>query len=104
MSRQVYQELLSVMQSRRGAYAGMDIPEFYALVEELFTPEEAVVNNALPRKPETASQIADRMNRDEKEMKDLLKNIFILELNKVRTWYTEQIIVENLEKNMKVSK
>lgn len=39
MPDQVYRNLLGVMQARRGPYAGMDIPEFYALVEFLFTPE-----------------------------------------------------------------
>jgi hypothetical protein len=34
-----------VMKSRGGPYAGTDVPEFLALVEELFTPEEAQVNN-----------------------------------------------------------
>ncbi len=73
MHQQVYQELLSVMQSRRGPYAGEDIPEFFTLVKELFTPQEAEVNNALPRKPETADQIANCMGRDEKEITDLLE-------------------------------
>ena len=41
MKPKVYQELLTVMQSRRGPYAGLDIPEFFELVETLFSPEEA---------------------------------------------------------------
>jgi len=41
--------MLDVMTKRGGSYAGMDIPEFYALVQELFTPDEAELNNALPR-------------------------------------------------------
>ena len=40
-TQEVYKQLLEVMKKRRGGYSGMDIPEFYALVEELFTPEEA---------------------------------------------------------------
>jgi hypothetical protein len=51
MKSQAYKQMLEVMLKRGGAYAGMDIPEFYALVEELFSPEEAEVNNALPRSP-----------------------------------------------------
>lgn len=73
MSHQVYQELLTVMQSRRGPYAGADIPEFYTLVETLFTPEEAEVNNALTTRPATAKKIADRMNRDENRITDVLE-------------------------------
>ena len=49
MAQKVYQQLMEVMKNRRGAYAGMDIPEFYELVEALFTPDEAEVNNALPQ-------------------------------------------------------
>lgn len=28
----------------------MDIPEFFALGEELFSPQEAEINNAMPRR------------------------------------------------------
>ena len=50
--------MLEVMLKRGGPYAGMDIPEFYALVEELFSPEEAEVNNALSRSPVTAAELS----------------------------------------------
>ena len=42
------------MKKRGGRWSGMDIPEFYEMVEELFTPEEAEVNNTLPTEPVTA--------------------------------------------------
>ncbi|MEE9152063.1 MAG: hypothetical protein V3U20_09565, partial [Thermoplasmata archaeon] len=58
MSQEVYRQLLEVMKKRGGGYPGMDIPEFYELVEELFTPEEAEVNNAMPRGPFTAKDMA----------------------------------------------
>ena len=58
MESQVYKDMLDVMIKRGGSYAGMDIPEFYALVQELFTPGEAELNNALPRNPVTAEEIA----------------------------------------------
>ena len=72
MPAQVYKDLLEVMKSRRGVYAGMDIPEFYELVEELFTPEEAEVNNALSRKPLPAGDIAKEMGRNENEIQTIL--------------------------------
>ena len=53
-------ELLEVMKKRGGNYAGMDIPEFFAMVEVLFTPEEAEINNAMPRGPFTAASLARR--------------------------------------------
>jgi Pyruvate/2-oxoacid:ferredoxin oxidoreductase delta subunit len=73
MSREVYKELLEVMKKRGGGYAGMDIPEFYDLVEEMFTPEEAEVNNAMPKGPFTAKDIAREMGRDEVEIEEILE-------------------------------
>ncbi len=73
MTQSVYRDLLGVMQSRGGPYAGLDVPEFFALVEELFTPEEAEVNKVLTRKPATAGEIAARLNRTEAEVKARLE-------------------------------
>ncbi len=75
MSAQVYKDLLEVMKSRRGPYAGMDIPEFYELVEELFTPREAEVNNVLGKKPLPAGDIAKEMGRDENEIQAILETM-----------------------------
>ena len=73
MAQEVHKQLLEVMRGRGGLYSGMDIPEFYSLVEELFTPEETEVNNALPKKPATSRDIAKGMNRDEKEIEEILE-------------------------------
>jgi len=73
MSKEVYKQLLEVMKKRGGGYAGMDIPEFYAMVEEMFTPEEAEVNNAMPRRPFTAKDMAEQMGRDEAEIQEILE-------------------------------
>ena len=75
MAQQVYQDLCEVMKSRRGPYTGVDIPEFYDMVEELFTPQEAEVNNAMSRKPATARDIAREMNRDENKIKAILETM-----------------------------
>lgn len=75
MSKEVYKQMLEVMQKRRGSYAGMDIPEFYAMVEALFTEEEAEVNNAMPAKPATAEQIAEQMGRDQGQIKAILETM-----------------------------
>jgi Pyruvate/2-oxoacid:ferredoxin oxidoreductase delta subunit len=53
------------MQSRRGPYAGMDIPQFFELVEFLFDPEQAAINNTFPPKPAAAGEIAAALGRDE---------------------------------------
>jgi Pyruvate/2-oxoacid:ferredoxin oxidoreductase delta subunit len=73
MSKNVYKELLEVMQDRGGLYAGSDIPVFYEMVEELFTPEEAEVNNAMPKTPFTARDMADKISRDEAELEKILE-------------------------------
>jgi hypothetical protein len=49
MVDQAYQELCQKLAKRGGRFPGMDIPEFYDLVKELFTPEEASVFNAIPK-------------------------------------------------------
>lgn len=51
----------------------MDIPEFYAMVEELFTPEEAEVNNAMPKGFFTAKDLAKEMGRDEAAVEAILE-------------------------------
>lgn len=75
MSKQVYKELLEVMKNRGGEYVGADIPEFFAMVEEMFTPQEAEVNNAMPKGPFTAKDMAMKMGRDEGEIKELLESL-----------------------------
>lgn len=75
MSAEVYKQMLEVMMKRGGLYAGVDIPEFFALVEFLFTPEEAEVNNALPRQPTGASDLAKQMGRNVGEVKPLLEQM-----------------------------
>jgi len=75
MTQQVYQELYEAMKARRGPYTGVDIPEFYDLVEELFTPVEAAVNNVMTRQPATANDIADRMNKPESETAAILETM-----------------------------
>jgi Pyruvate/2-oxoacid:ferredoxin oxidoreductase delta subunit len=72
MSKEVYTELLEVMKKRGGQFAGMDIPEFYEMAEALFTPQEAEVNNAMPRRPATAKNIAQAMGKEEGEMEEIL--------------------------------
>ena len=75
MESQVYKDMLEVMTKRGGSYAGMDIPEFYALVQALFTPEEAELNNALSRNPVTAAEIAKDKGKSATEVTALLEGM-----------------------------
>ena len=72
MKKEVYKQLLEVMKKRGGKFEGMDIPEFYEIVEELFTPVEAEINNAMPNELFTAKDMARQMGRDET---DIEKNL-----------------------------
>lgn len=75
MTQQAYRELCQAMAQRGGAYPGMDIPEFYALVEELFTPEEAKLYASMPRRPASASQIAQETGLDPQHAARLLETM-----------------------------
>ncbi|MFH2131898.1 MAG: 4Fe-4S binding protein [bacterium] len=73
MSEAVYRQLLEVMQKRGGAYSGFDSPEFFAMVEAMFTPAEAEVNNAMPRGPFTAETLAGAMEKDKGTVTGILE-------------------------------
>ena len=63
------------MAKRGGTYPGRDIPEFYALVEELFTPEEAAVYNAIPKGFHPAEAIAKEMGKEVDEVRSILEGM-----------------------------
>ena len=74
-TQQVYRDLLEVMKSRRGPYAGLDIPEFFDLVEMLFTPAQAEVNNLLSHKPARVDQLAETSGRDQQTLSSVLEEM-----------------------------
>lgn len=63
------------MGKRGGRYPGKDIPEFYALAEKLFTPEEASVYIAIPKGYQPAASIAREMGKDEKQVAAMLETM-----------------------------
>ena len=73
MPTEVYRKLYETLRKRGGWYGARDIPEFYALAEALFTPEEAEVQCAMPRTPATAEMLAKEMNRTEAEVQPVLE-------------------------------
>lgn len=64
MEKDVYRMLCQTMAKRGGMYPGMDIPEFYDLVRELFTEEEAEITNAMPRGFNPPDAVAEAMGKD----------------------------------------
>lgn len=73
MAEDVYKQLCETMANRGGMYPGIDIPEFYDVARELFTPEEAAVSNAMPRGFNPAGVIAKEMGKGEKEVAPILE-------------------------------
>jgi Pyruvate/2-oxoacid:ferredoxin oxidoreductase delta subunit len=73
MTQEVYKQLCKTTANRGGVYPGMDIPEFYKLVEELFTPDEAAVYIDIPRGLSPASAIAQNIGKDEEEVAPILE-------------------------------
>jgi Pyruvate/2-oxoacid:ferredoxin oxidoreductase delta subunit len=75
MAEKVYHDLCEVLDKRGGRYPGRDIPEFYILVEELFTPEEAAVYNAIPKGYNQAEAIAKEMGKEITEISPILEGM-----------------------------
>jgi len=75
MDAEVYKDLCQTMAKRGGRYPGMDIPEFYEMAQELFTPEEAAVASAMPRGFNPAGAIAAGTGREEKEVETILEGM-----------------------------
>jgi ferredoxin len=75
MQDDVYRKLCDTLAKRKGRYPGKDIPEFYALVEELFTPEEAAVYNAIPKGFHPAETIAKDLGKPVPDVARILEGM-----------------------------
>ena len=73
MAEEVYRQMCEILAKRGGLYPGMDIPEFYELVQELFTPEEAAVYNAIPKGFNPVGPIAGALGKSEEEVASILE-------------------------------
>ncbi len=68
MAEALWKEMCAKLAELGGMYPGMDIPEFYPLVKELFAEEEAEIFLALPKGFHPAATVAAGMGRDEAEI------------------------------------
>ncbi len=75
MTATIYKELCSRLAKRGGRYPGMDIPEFYELTTELFTPEKAEVYCAIPRGFHPPETIAEAMGKPVEVVADILESM-----------------------------
>jgi Pyruvate/2-oxoacid:ferredoxin oxidoreductase delta subunit len=73
MAAEIYRKFCAALAKRGGRYPGMDIPEFYAMIEVLYTPEEAAVFLAIPRGFHPASNIAEEMGKSEEDVAVILE-------------------------------
>ena len=73
MVKEVYMRLCDTMAKLGGLYPGVDIPEFYQVVLELFSEEEAQIYNVFPRGFNSAETIAGAMGKPREEMASILE-------------------------------
>ena len=75
MKTDIYQHLCKTLAKRGGRYPGIDVLEFYALMRELFTPQEAEIYCAIPRGFNPPSRIAKAMDKPEDEVTAILETM-----------------------------
>jgi Pyruvate/2-oxoacid:ferredoxin oxidoreductase delta subunit len=75
MTDQLYRGLMERFAKQGGIYQGMDIPEFYEMARELFTPEEASLAIAMPKGFSTAEQLAQTLDRSKEEIESTLQEM-----------------------------
>lgn len=76
MTETVYEKLVEVLSLRGGAMPAMKCREFFALLEELFTPKEAELAIKMPISPIPAETFANEVvGGDPKEVKNLLETM-----------------------------
>ena len=75
MHEPVYEKLTEALNMRGGAAPAVKCPEFYALLRELFTPEEAELACQMPMKPMSAADLAAEIGRDPGEVERLLEGM-----------------------------
>ena len=75
MTEPVYEKLADALSSRGGSMPVIKCKEFFAMVEELFTPEEAELAAKLPPSPIPAETFASEIAGDPKEVESLLETM-----------------------------
>jgi len=75
MTDAVYRKMCEILAKRGGLYPGMDIPEFYELVQALFSPNEAAVYNAIPKGFNSVGPIATAVGKSEAEIESVLEDM-----------------------------
>jgi formate hydrogenlyase subunit 6/NADH:ubiquinone oxidoreductase subunit I len=75
MTQPVYEKLTDALKMRGGAAPAIKCPEFYAIIEELFTPEEAELASKMPLGLVSAADMAKETGGDPKVAGELLESM-----------------------------
>ena len=75
MHEQAYEKLTEALSMRGGAIPAIKCPELYALLRELFTPEEAALASQMPMNPIPAIDLAAEIGRDPGEVERILEGM-----------------------------
>ena len=75
MTDPVYDRLADALNARGGATRGVKCEEFFALLQELFAPEEAEVAASMPMGPVTAESLAATTGREPEELGAVLERM-----------------------------
>jgi Pyruvate/2-oxoacid:ferredoxin oxidoreductase delta subunit len=73
MSEEAYRQVGEAMVRRGAQQRSLDLPEYYEMLEVLFTPEEAEVQSAMPDGSFTPDVIARETGRSEEEVTAILE-------------------------------
>jgi len=75
MHEPVYEKLTEALNMRGGGLLAIKCPEFYDILRELFTPEEAALASQMPMNPMSAADLAAELGRDPGEVERMLEDM-----------------------------
>ena len=75
MQEPVYDKLIEALNMRGGGLPAIKCPEFYAILDELFTPEEGALASQMPMNLVSAADLAAEIGRDPGEVERLLEGM-----------------------------
>lgn len=75
MTQPIYEKLVDAVGMRGGGAPGIKGPELYALMEELFTPEEAELAVKMPLNPISAADLASAIGRSATKVEKMLETM-----------------------------
>ena len=70
-----YERLADALRTKGGAVPAIHCREFFALLEELFTPDEAELASKMPMSRVSAAQLAEQTGGDPKVAEALLESM-----------------------------